>query len=174
MQWHWVDIAIIAVITISMLTGLFRGFVKEIIALFTWVLAIWLGFHYSQSLDPWLASYLQDKTVRAVVAFFLILFSVLLVGAIINALISVILKRAGLNGTDRTLGMGFGFIRGVFIVALIILAINMTSLPSGQYAHESKLYAKFDPVVKVIYGFMPDFIKKIKAFEHEEPSISSA
>jgi membrane protein required for colicin V production len=59
MQLQWVDIAIISVIGLSVLTGLFRGFVKELVALCVWVLAIWLGINYSQSLDPWLQSYIQ-------------------------------------------------------------------------------------------------------------------
>ena len=43
MQLQWVDLAIIAVIGLSVLTGLFRGFVKELVALCVWILAIWLG-----------------------------------------------------------------------------------------------------------------------------------
>ncbi len=54
MPLEWVDIAIIAIIGLSVLTGLFRGFVKEAVALLVWVVAIWLGFNYSQHLDPFL------------------------------------------------------------------------------------------------------------------------
>ncbi len=69
------------------------------------------------------------------------------------------LKRAGLSGTDRTLGMGFGFIRGVFIVSLLMVAVRMTSLPYQKYAQESNLYSRFDPVVALIYSHLPQFIK---------------
>lgn len=169
MQLQWVDLAIIAVIALSVLTGLFRGFVKELVALCVWVLAIWLGMHYSQSLDPWLKSYIQEESARTAVAFIIILFGTLFVGGVINAILSFILKRAGLSGTDRTLGMGFGFIRGVFIVALLMVAVRMTSLPYEQYSKDSKLYARFDPVVAYLYAHLPEFIKQVKAVDKSEP-----
>lgn len=173
MQLHWVDLAIIAIIGLSVLTGLFRGFVKELVALCVWVLAIWLGFNYSQNLDPWLKSYIQEQSVRTAVSFIIILFATLLAGGIVNAILSFILKRAGLSGTDRTLGMGFGFIRGVFIVALIMVAVKMTSLPYQQYSQESKLYARFDPVVSLIYAHLPEFIKQVKSVDTTENIIDT-
>ncbi|KTC78281.1 CvpA family protein [Legionella brunensis] len=165
MQWYWVDLLIIAVIALSVITGLIRGFVKELIALSVWVLAIWLAFSYSQTLDPWLQKYIQDKTARTVTAFILILVATLIAGGIVNALLSFILKRSGLSGTDRILGMGFGFVRGVFIVALIMVVIKMTSLPYQEYSSNSKLYAKFDPAVDWLYNMMPEFIKQVKIFD---------
>lgn len=173
MQLQWVDLAIISVIGLSVLTGLFRGFVKELVALCVWILAIWLGYHYSESLDPWLQSYIQEKSARTAVAFIIILFGTLLVGGIVNALLSFILKRAGLSGTDRTLGMVFGFIRGIFIVALIMVAVQMTSLPYQSYSKDSQLYAKFDPMVAWLYGHLPEFIKHVKAVDKTENIIDT-
>lgn len=173
MQLQWVDIAIVAIIGLSVLTGLFRGFVKELVALCVWILAIWLGFNYSQSLDPWLQSYIQEQSARTAIAFIIILFATLFVGGVINAILSFILKRAGLSGTDRTLGMGFGFLRGVFIVALIMVAVKMTSLPYQQYSRESKLYARFDPVVSLLYEHLPEFIKQVKAVDKSENIIDT-
>ncbi|KTD26171.1 MULTISPECIES: CvpA family protein [Legionella] len=164
---YWVDLAIIVIIGLSVLTGLIRGFVKELIALCVWILAFWLAYHHSQSLDPWLQKYIQDKTARTVTAFILILLATLIVGGIVNGMLSFILKRSGLSGTDRILGMAFGFARGVFIVALIMVVIKMTSLPYDQYSRESKLYAKFDPLVSWLYSVMPDFIKKVHFFERQ-------
>jgi membrane protein required for colicin V production len=174
MQLHWVDLAIIAIIGLSVLTGLFRGFIKELVALCAWILAIWLGFKYSQSLDPWLQKYIQEQSIRSAVAFILILFATLFAGGVVNAILSFILKRAGLSGTDRTLGMGFGFIRGVFIVALLMVAVKMTSLPYQQYELESKLYARFDPVVAVIYTHLPEVIKQVKTVDNSEHIIDTA
>jgi len=170
---QWVDIAIIGVIGLSLLTGLFRGFVKELVALCVWILAIWLGYHYSESLDPWLQSYIQDKSARTAIAFMIILFATLLAGGIVNATLSFILKRAGLSGTDRTLGMVFGFVRGVFIVALLMVAVKMTSLPYEEFAHESKFYARFDPLVAMLYGHVPDFIKQVKTVDKTESIIDT-
>lgn len=166
MQLLWIDIIIIGIIGLSALTGLFRGAVKEIIALAIWVAAIWLAYNYSQSLTPWLQRYIQDQSARTIVAFLIILFGVLFAGGIINTILSFILKRTGLNGTDKILGMGFGFLRGVFIVSLILATVQMTSLPYKQYTQNSQLCAQLQPVVTWISGYIPVFIKHVKAADN--------
>lgn len=168
MSFDWVDLAIIGVIALSVITGLIRGFVKELVALCVWVIAIWVAYHYSQSIDPWLQKYIQDKTIRMIAAFILLLIATLIAGGIVNSLLSFVLKRSGLSGTDRMLGMVFGFVRGVFIVALILAVIKMTALPFKEYASQSQLYSRFDPVVDWICGFMPDFIKQAKSLDPQK------
>lgn len=165
MQLQWIDLVIIAVIGLSALTGLFRGVVKEVIALGIWILAIWLGYNYSQSLDPWLQSYIQEKSARTVVAFLIILFGTLLAGGIVNTILSFMLKSTGLSGMDKILGMVFGFARGVFIVALILAAVKMTSLPYQQYVQNSKVIAQLNPVVNWISGYLPVFIERVKSVD---------
>ncbi|MBA2652621.1 MAG: CvpA family protein [Tatlockia sp.] len=167
-MWYWVDLAIIAIIGLSVITGLIRGFVKELIALAVWILAFWLAYNYSHSLDPWLQKYIQDNTARTITGFILILIGTLIAGGIVNAMLGFILKRSGLSGTDRILGMGFGFIRGLFIVALIMVVIQFTSLPHEEYSKESKLYAKFDPLVNWLSASMPDFINQVKLFDPDK------
>jgi membrane protein required for colicin V production len=167
MQGHWIDFTIIVIIALSVLTGLFRGFVKELVALCVWALAIWLAYHYSPTAATWLEAYIQDNTLRTVVAFLLILFTTLIVGGVLNATLSYILKRTGLSGTDRSLGLIFGFIRGICLVAILMIGVKMTSLPYTTYAKESVLYAKFDPLVDKFEGFMPAFIQQVKAVDVE-------
>ena len=168
MSLHWMDYVIIAVIGLSVITGLFRGFIKELIALGVWILAIWLAFNYSSALDPWLQPYVHDKTARTVVSFVAILLATIIVGGLFNALLSFILHRAGLSGTDRLLGMGFGFVRGVFIVALLMLVVKMTSIPHQDYTNQSQLYAKFDPLVNWLYKFTPNLIQQVKVFDKDD------
>lgn len=174
MHWDWVDITIIVIIGLSVLTGVFRGFVKELVALCAWVLAIGLGIKYAQAFDPWLKSYIQEQSVRTGAGFVIILLGTLLVGGIVNTILSFILRRSGLNGTDRTLGMVFGFVRGVFIVALLMVAVKMTSLPYKEYEKKSVLYSYFDPVVVLIYEHLPDFIKQVKTVDQIENTIDTA
>ncbi|GGI76103.1 CvpA family protein [Legionella impletisoli] len=165
MAWHWLDYLIFAVIGLSVITGLFRGFVKELIALIVWVLAVWLAYHYSNLLDPFLRPYVQDKNIRLVIAFVAVLLSTLIAGGLVNAILSFILTRSGLSGTDRLLGMGFGFVRGIFIVSLIMLIVKITEVPHQEYSDQSRLYAKFDPVVNWMAFYVPEFISEVKKHE---------
>lgn len=165
---HWLDYIILAIIGLSVLTGLFRGFIKELIALSVWVLAIWLAFRQSQWVATWLQPYIHDNTVRLIAAFIVILLVVLIAGSLVNALLSFILHRTGLSGTDRILGMGFGLVRGIFIVALLILAAKITVMPYEKYAKASYLLARFEPIVNWLYGYTPAFIKQMKIIDKPE------
>lgn len=170
MHWYWVDIAIISIITLSVITGLFRGLVKEFIALCVWVLAFWLAFHYGSMLDGWVSPYVHDNTIKTVIEFLIIFFGTLIVGGIVNALFGFVMRRSGLSGTDRVLGMGFGFVRGVFIIAIMMLGLKIAGMPTGDYSKNSILYAKFDPLVNWLSGYVPELIHHVKVLEPEKTS----
>ncbi len=161
MSFHWIDYVIIGIISLSVITGLFRGFVKEIVALLVWALGLWASFLYSTKLEVLFSSFLHDKNMRLVAAFLSILLFILIVGALFNRILSVILQRSGLSSTDRLLGMGFGLIRGIFTVTLIIVAINMTNIEGAkQYSNKSKLYAKFTPFVNYMDKHTSDILDR--------------
>lgn len=167
MQINWVDLVIVAIIGLSMITGFIRGFIKELIALSVWLLAIWVAYHYAPMLEPSLQKYIQDKTARTIVAFVLLLLGILIAGGILNAFLSFILRGSGLSGVDRLLGMVFGFVRGVFIIALLIVIIKMTSMSSEQYFRDSQLYTRFTPVVNWLFGWVPQLISRAKALDNK-------
>lgn len=161
MEFTYIDYIIIAVIAVSIITGIFRGFLKELIALVVWALAIWVGYTYSLSLSNTLTPYIGDPTIRTGASFIGIMIAVLVIGGTCNAILSFIIKRSGLSSTDRLLGMGFGFVRGVFVVSLGLMIIKLTSLPYKKYHDESKVVASFEPVVNWMSGFVPGVLSKI-------------
>lgn len=165
-----VDGVILVILMLSILTGMFRGFLKEFIALFVWIAAIWLGFKYADYVGGFLVSYIHEDMARHAVGFIIILLAVIISGSIINVILGFILKRTGLSGTDRLLGIIFGFVRGVFIVSLIILAVRVTNLlPVEEYVNKSILYSKFTPVVNWMYNISPSFVKDVNKSLPPEP-----
>ena len=168
---NWADCIVLLVIGLSMLTGFVRGLVKESIALSVWIAAFWLAFTCSQYVIPWLAPYLQDKTVRSIVAFMLVLFATLIAGAILNILIGLVLHRSGLSPIDRLLGMIFGLVRGILIVSLIMLVLSLTGISDASLRKNTRLYATFDPLVTWLHSFVPSFIHKMKVLDNMESAI---
>lgn len=166
-SWYWLDLVIIGVIALSILTGLIRGFVKELIALGVWVIAVWLSFVYAKPVSEWLGAYIQDKSARVVLAYILIILGTLLAGGIINSVLSFIMHRSGLSGTDRLLGACFGLIRGVFLVSLVMVMVRLSAFPEDEYAKKSVLYAKFTPMVDWMYQYTPDLIHRVEHFDHQ-------
>lgn len=158
---NWADYFIIAVLVLSTLLSLIRGFVREAISLVTWVLAIWVGLKFSPMLAAVMQDMIQTPSVRVVVSFLLLFISVLLIGGLINFLISQLVTKTGLSSTNRLAGSIFGFARGVLTVGLLVLLARHTALPNDPWWKEAKLLAKFEPVADKISVMLPDKVHKM-------------
>ena len=59
------DYVLIGIVAISAIVGLFRGLVREVIAVVTWVAALWLAWHYGPELEPQLGGLLEHFDIEA-------------------------------------------------------------------------------------------------------------
>lgn len=166
-MFHWVDYAIISVIALSAITGLIRGFIKEIVALGVWVIAGWMAFVYAKPVANWLATYVQDNSARVILAYVVIIVGTLIIGGLLNTMLSFIMHHSGLTGTDRLLGVGFGTVRGIFVVALVLVVVRLSAFPEEDYRKHSLLYHYFTPVVDKLYQYVPNVLKRVEDLEHK-------
>ena len=123
------DYFVIAVIVISLLLGLWRGMIGEIIALTAWVLAFIAAREWGGEAAGFLTR-IADPAIRLLVAWTLIFIAVLALMALLRLLLRSLLKALGLTITDRLLGLLFGLARGALILLVLVAAGGMTSLPN--------------------------------------------
>ena len=129
----WIDWVIIALITVSTLISLKRGFIKEALSLITWVGAFILARTFHPQMQSLLEGTVETPLVRLVAAFAILFFGTLIVGAIINNMIGHLVRATGLSATDRVLGMGFGLLRGVVVVIVGIAFTRYTPLAEDTW-----------------------------------------
>lgn len=129
----WIDWVIIALITISTLISLKRGFVREALSLVTWVAAFIIARTFHPQMQSLLAGTVETPMVRMVAAFAILFIGTLIVGAIINNLIGHLVRATGLSATDRVLGMGFGLLRGLVVVIVAIALTRYTPLSQDTW-----------------------------------------
>jgi membrane protein required for colicin V production len=154
----WVDFLIIGIILISALISIVRGFVKEVFSLASWALAFWVALLFYPHMATLLVDYVATPSIRSFVAFASLFVVTLILGALVNHLISQLVKKTGLSGTDRMLGIIFGLIRGVAIVTLLILAAGATPMPQDVWWQNSLLLEHFEKLAVWLQGFLPSDI----------------
>jgi membrane protein required for colicin V production len=109
--------------------GFLRGFIRESIALLSWLVGLWLAWHFAYLVTPLLGGALAAPGVREWVGRAVVLFVVLLAGAGIAAIVSHFAHRAtGLAATDRMLGAVFGLLRGVVVIGLLVIGARAVNL----------------------------------------------
>lgn len=145
---NWVDFVIIGVIAISIIVSFFRGFLREALSLLIWVVAIWMAVMFYPDIEPLIP---QDwglpSTVRMALAGAAILLGVLIVGGIITWALGSFLDKTGMSGTDRIIGILFGGLRGVVLIAIAIIVIGLVpAIAENNYWKQSQLIPHFQPL----------------------------
>ncbi|MCP4983184.1 MAG: CvpA family protein [Gammaproteobacteria bacterium] len=151
----WLDLTILAVIALSALISLIRGFVKESISLITWVVAGVLAFRYFSPMSELLEPFVSSPTIRSIAGFAVLFVSTLIIGAIINFIMSQLVSKTGLSGTDKALGVVFGGARGVLIVTMIVLLASLTPMPDAQWWQDSTMIGFFQQLAEWVKGIIP-------------------
>lgn len=151
----WVDYAILAMLAISAVISVFRGFIREALSLVGWVAAVWLAITFSGDLATLLEGQVEVPSVRQALAFFVIFVGVLLLTAVAIWLAGLLVDKTGLTGTDRMLGVIFGIARGLVIVALLVVAAGMTPLPQDPWWQDSTFLPHFESMAREIRELLP-------------------
>lgn len=150
-----IDFGIVIIFVISSLISLIRGFVKESISLASWALAFWVAYSFSPQAAGLVPASIETPSLRLAIGFGVLFVATLIAGALVNFLVSTLVQRTGLSGTDRALGMVFGMLRGAVIVAVLVLLAGLTPLPQDPWWKESMLLGHFESLAVWLRDMLP-------------------
>ncbi len=151
----WVDYFILAIITVSALLSLWRGFIKEALSLASWVAALWIAMLFFNDLGAYLDRWIDTPSVRGAVAFIILFVGTVIAGGIVGFLVGLLVEKTGLSATDRALGVVFGVARGVVIVSVLVMLAGLTAVPRDPWWSESLLLPHFQDMATWLRSFLP-------------------
>lgn len=155
MAFAWIDVVILALIALSAILSLFRGFVREAVALATWLVALMVSMAFYEDLAAILSQWISTPSAQKVTAFAVLFVCVLLLGAIVNYLAGRLVDKTGLTGTDKMLGIVFGVARGGVIVAILVLLAGLTPLPQDPWWQDSQFLGYFEEFAMWMRNYLP-------------------
>jgi membrane protein required for colicin V production len=155
-----VDVAFLAIILLSILLGIVRGAVGEILSLGSLIINVYAANRYSGEIAPWVAKYVHIPGAQYALAFVLVYGIVWLVTSTISHFISAIIGTLGLGWLDKTLGVAFGAIRGLGIVLVLVLIIGLTPIPQQAIWQEAMLTSNAEHAIEQLRPMMSNVLKK--------------
>ena len=118
------DIAIIGLLSASALIGIARGFTREIFSLFTWGGAATISWWMLPMVRGFVHSYIANPMIADGAAIFVLFIISLIVLSIISNILASHIRDSSFGGVDRSLGFGFGILRGVILISAAELVFS--------------------------------------------------
>jgi membrane protein required for colicin V production len=157
---NWIDFTILGVLALSVLVGLWRGLVSEVLSLVAWVAAFWVAWTFGPVVAAHFEHSISLPAARILLGYGLCFAVVLIVGALLRFVVRRLLSGIGLGGLDRLLGMVFGFARGVLLVTLAVFLASFTGLTREAGWQRSLLLPQFAGVAAWLGDRVPESVRR--------------
>ncbi|MCB1890610.1 MAG: CvpA family protein [Rhodocyclaceae bacterium] len=154
------DYAVLAIVTASILLGVWRGLISEVLALAAWVAALLAGRALAPEMAPMFGEWLKEPALQYAAAFAVIALAVLVVIALLRIALSKLLRAIGLGPLDRFLGAVFGVARGGLVVLLCVLIGGLTVLPQQAWWRQAWMAPPLETAVLAAKPWLPDAVAK--------------
>ena len=112
------DIIVLAVMLLSGLLAMIRGFMREILSIAAWGAAALTTVYAFSKLLPTAKTYFNNDTVATVAVIAGVFIGTLIVVSIVTVRISDMILDSRIGALDRTLGFLFGLARGLLIIVV--------------------------------------------------------
>ena len=154
------DYVVIGIVALSLVLGLWRGVVSEMIALAAWILAFMAALEFGAQVGLQLFMGIADPALRALAGCAVVFIGVLVAMSLVRLAVRSMVKALGLSLSDRLLGMVFGLARGLLVVLVLVAAGGLTSAPQQAWWKQAVLAPPLETAVLVAKPWLPDDLAK--------------
>ena len=159
---HWLDITILVLLAVPTLIGLRMGIIKAVLSLVGVIIGVLLAGNFYEILAAQL-TFITQTNIAKIVAFALILFSVMLISAIIAAVLKWIVSIVMLGWVNRLGGAVFGFLLGgITCGALLAAWVTFFGVPGAVTG--SILARVLQDYLPLVLELLPDEFGVVRSF----------
>ena len=151
-----IDILIAAAVLVSVVVGIFRGFVKEAISIAALLVAIWAALYFGPEAGNISENWFKSEELQMWFGRVLVFLVILSLGGLLGWGISKLVRLSVLSGMDRLLGAVFGVARGILLVAVAIIGGQFAGFDNDNWWLQSKLIPHFEVVADWIKIMAPE------------------
>jgi membrane protein required for colicin V production len=149
------DLLLLAIIGVSTLLGLMRGFIGALASIAAWLLATWAAFRFGAKLALLFAGGADPGPTQLLAGYGLSFLGVLVFVGVIGWSLRKLVRSVGLSGVDRILGAALGLARGGFVACMLVLLMGFTALPRDAGWQRSYVVPVLLPGAQLLRGWLP-------------------
>lgn len=181
-----VDILVLIVVLLSAIIAFLRGFIREVLTIVGVLGGLAAAYYGGPMLSPTFRGWLgveegsEDKLFGIIpyemvadgLAYASIFILVVIILSIMSHFIAEKVKSIGLGAIDRTLGVIFGIIRGVLLLAILYLPVHLLTEDEtkGEWFKDSKTHVYLEQTAAALADFLPEDTRKSLENQAEEIS----
>jgi len=149
------DLLLLAIVIVSVLFGLMRGFIGALASIAAWLLAGWAAFRFGAALALLFAGGQAPGPTQLLAGYASSFLGVLVFVGLVGWLLRKLVQTVGLSGVDRALGAALGLARGGFVACLLVLLMGFTAMPREAGWQQSRVVPVLLPGAQWLRGWLP-------------------
>jgi len=148
------DIILIIIVSLSILFGILKGFVRELLSLAFFIIGVILSFLFYSDVGDIYLPHFKNRDVANFAGFITIFVLILVVGTLLTYVVKKIFSLGPLKGIDMIFGGVFGLLRGILISAIIVFALIVFPV-NDKLIVQSRLSPYILTTIEVFIDFLP-------------------
>ncbi|MCW7752487.1 CvpA family protein [Desulfobotulus sp. H1] len=153
------DMGILCIVGFCLIRGIFRGLIREASSIVGVLAGFYAAFTYYPLLTDKIATWFAEPDMARMLAFLAIFLGVFMTVALLGALLRTVLSVVFLGWVDRLAGGGFGFVKGILIVSVLLVALASFLPRENRLLAESGLAPRAMVISEGLVSMVPQELK---------------
>jgi membrane protein required for colicin V production len=131
-EWSLIDLMLLVGLGLSTVVGIWRGLIKEVMALLGWAVAYFMAQWFGPQAGLWVPVGTPGSQMNAAAGMVVVFVASWLGWAVLTWAVTQVIKESGLGGADRFFGAVFGLMRGVLVALVLVTIVRATPLAQWE------------------------------------------